>query len=37
MNSSKYDLISSNKHGRCLIKKFKQYEYPEPLEILLGK
>lgn len=32
MSDKKYDLISPNKYGRRLTKRFKQYEYTEPLE-----
>ena len=32
MSDRKYDLISPNKYGRRLTKRFKQYEYTESLE-----
>ncbi len=31
MNDRKYDLIRPNKYGRCLTKRFKQYEYTKSL------
>ena len=32
MNNKKYDLIETNKYGRRLTMRFKQYEYTEPIE-----